>query len=155
MDGQIYTYRYPHPAVTADCTVFGYDGKDLYIMLIERGNDPYRGCWALPGGFMQIDETIEECAARELQEETGMKDIPLEQFRVFSKVDRDPRERILSVAFLALVRKSDCSLIAGDDASKAEWFSVDSLPALAFDHAEIISAAMDRLRGSMKDQFDF
>lgn len=146
MNTQSYTYRYPHPAVATDCTVFGYDGKELHLLLIERGNEPFKGCWALPGGFLRMDETVEECAARELHEETNVKDLYLEQFRVFSDVDRDPRERILSVAFLALVRKSDYNVIAGDDASKAEWFRLDALPSLAFDHGTIISEARNRLR---------
>lgn len=146
MSESFYTYKYPHPSVTTDCVVFGYDGKRLGLLLIERGGEPYRGCWALPGGFLQMDETVEEGAARELLEETGVKDICLEQFHVFSAVNRDPRERILSVAFLALVRKSDCRVIAGDDAARAEWFDVDKLPSLAFDHQEIIKTAWERLQ---------
>lgn len=144
--GEGYTYKYPHPAVTADCVVFGFDGKMLHLLLIERGLEPYKGSWALPGGFMKIDESIEECARRELSEETGVTDVFLEQFHVFSSVHRDPRERVMTVAFLALVRKSEYRLIAGDDASQARWFDVDELPPLAFDHPEIITAARKRLR---------
>lgn len=142
----MYSYKYPHPAVTADCVVFGFDGKRLHLLLIERGLEPFKGCWALPGGFMKLEETIEECARRELHEETGVSDVFLEQFQVFSTVNRDPRERVMTVAFLALVRKSDYKLLAGDDASQALWFDVDELPPLAFDHANIISEARKRLR---------
>lgn len=141
----IYQYKYPHPAMTADCVVFGFDGKQLHVLLIERGLEPYKGSWALPGGFMKIDETVEQCALRELKEETGVEDIYLEQFHVFSAVERDPRERVVTVAFLALVRKSDFRLIAGDDAAGASWFELGKLPPLAFDHHDIIDMARKRL----------
>ncbi len=145
-----YTYKYPHPAVATDCVIFGFDGRSLYILLIERGLEPYKGLWALPGGFLKMDETVEQCARRELQEETGVSEVFLEQFHVFSDVKRDPRERVLSVAFYALVRKSDYRLMAGDDAARAQWFVVDELPPLAFDHDRIVSMArrciQERLR---------
>lgn len=146
MSNELFCYKYPHPAIATDNVVFGYDGKSLYVLLIERGLDPYKGSWALPGGFIHIDETVEEGARRELCEETNVKDIYIEQFHVFSAVDRDPRERVLSVAFLALVRKSDYCVIAGDDAMKAEWFNINNLPSLAFDHADIIAMARERLQ---------
>ena len=146
MSENLYTYKYPHPAVATDSVVFGYDGKNLHVLLIERGQEPYNGCWALPGGFIHMDETVEEGAKRELQEETGVKDIYLEQFHVFSAVNRDPRERVLSVSFLSLVRKVDYNVIAGDDAARAEWFNIDELPTLAFDHIEIIAMARERLQ---------
>ncbi len=144
----MYTYKYPHAAITTDSVVFGFDGRRLYVLLIERGQDPYRGSWALPGGFLNMDETVEECARRELFEETGINDAYLEQFHVFSTVDRDPRERVVTVAFLALVRKSQ--LTAGDDAAKAQWFELDELPPLAFDHAEIIQMARERLQENLR-----
>lgn len=125
----MYQYKYPHPAVTTDCVVFGFDGKQLHILLIERGIEPFKGLWALPGGFMNMDETVEQCALRELKEETGVENIYMEQFHVFSDVLRDPRERVVTVAFLALVRKSDFRLIAGDDAARASWFEVDGVAA--------------------------
>lgn len=146
----MYQYKYPHPAMTADCAVFGFDGKQLHILLIERGIDPYKGMWALPGGFMNIEETIEQCALRELKEETGVESIYLEQFHVFSSVKRDPRERVVTVAFLALVRKSDFRLIAGDDAARASWFELDELPPLAFDHHDIIAMARKKLPEMMR-----
>lgn len=146
----MYSYKYPHPAITTDSVVFGFDGKDLHILLIERGIDPFKGSWALPGGFMRIDETAEQCAARELQEETGVADIFLEQFHVFSSVNRDPRERVVTVAFYALVRRADYRLIAGDDAARANWFMIDELPPLAFDHDQIIDMARQRLREKLR-----
>ena len=141
----MYQYEYPHPAVTSDAVVFGFDGKRLHVLLIERKIEPFLGSWALPGGFMRIDETIEQCAKRELAEETGVTNVYLEQFHVFSDPGRDPRERVVTVAFFALVRKSDFQLIAGDDAARASWFDWDELPPLAFDHDEIIAMARRRL----------
>lgn len=141
-----YCYRYPHAAVTADCVIFGFDGKSLKVLLIERGNEPYRGHWALPGGFMRMDETIEEAAARELHEETNLSGIYMEQFKTYSRVDRDPRERVITVVFLALVRPDDYKVIAGDDASNAFWFEEKMLPPLAFDHRQIVREAREHLK---------
>lgn len=145
MGTETYTYRYPHPAMTADCVIFGFDGEQMKVLLIERGLEPYKGMWALPGGFMRINETIEEAACRELFEETGLKDVFMEQFKVFSTVDRDPRERVVTVAFIALVRPADYHLVAGDDAANALWFDHNMLPPMAFDHAEIIKQARNHL----------
>ena len=146
----MFTYEYPHPAVTTDNVIFGFDGTDLHVLLVERGVQPYLGCWALPGGFLRMDETIEDCAKRELAEETNVQEVYLQQFHVFSDVKRDPRERVLTVAFYALVRKSDYELIAGDDASDASWFLLDELPPLAFDHHKIISMAQTKLQEELK-----
>lgn len=142
----MYTYEYPHPAVTADAVVFGFDGKSLNLLLINRGIEPYKGSWALPGGFININETAEDGALRELKEETGVEDIYLEQFHTFTAVDRDPRERVMTIAFLAFIRQDDYSVVAGDDAAKAQWYPVNQLPKLAFDHKEIIQIALDKLR---------
>ena len=101
MEARTYTYPYPHPAVTTDCVVFGFDGHQLNILLIERGGEPYKGRWAFPGGFMRIDETAEQGAMRELSEETGMKLKYLKQFNTFTDVHRDPRERVITIAFYA------------------------------------------------------
>lgn len=136
-----YTYKYPHAALTADCVIYGFDGDRLKILLVERGLEPYKGMWALPGGFMKMDETIEETARRELFEETGLEDVYMTQFKMFSSVDRDPRERVVTVVFMALVRPADYNLVAGDDASNALWFDERYLPPLAFDHEEIIREA--------------
>ena len=143
----MYTYKYPHPAVTTDCIVFGFDGTKLNLLLINRGIEPYKGSWALPGGFMKIDETAEQGALRELQEETGVKDIYIEQLQAFTAVDRDPRERVMTIAFMAFVRQEKYEVIAGDDAAKAQWFPVNSLPQLAFDHNAVIVRILDDLLG--------
>ena len=123
MGKQRYTYDYPHPAVTTDCVVFGFDGHEMKILLVERGIEPYKGMWALPGGFIRMDETAEQCAQRELQEETGLNLSLLKQFMTFSEVNRDPRERVISIAFYALARKSDVK--GGDDAAQARWFALN------------------------------
>ena len=139
-----YIYQYPHPAVTTDSVVFGFDGKELKILLIRRGIEPFKGRWAFPGGFMCIDETAEECAKRELQEETGLSIHVLKQLGAFSDVHRDPRERVITIAFYALVQPS--AVEGGDDASHAEWFSIEDVPQLAFDHDFILRKAMSQLR---------
>lgn len=146
----MYSYKYPHPAVTTDSVIFGFDGSSINILLIERGIDPFKGTWALPGGFLNLDETVEEGAIRELREETNINDVYLEQFHVFSAPNRDPRERVLTVAFFALVSKNDFEVIAGDDANKAQWFEWNHLPSLAFDHAEIIRMARERLQEKLR-----
>ena len=98
-----YCYRYPHPAVTTDCVIFGFDGERLQVLLIERGIEPYKGSWAFPGGFLKMDETAEEGARRELKEETGLDSAYMEQFHTFSTPERDPRERVITIAYYALV----------------------------------------------------
>lgn len=139
-----YTYPYPHPAVAADCVVFGFDGRDLRILLVERGQDPYKGAWAFPGGFMRMEESAEECAVRELQGETSLRVKTLKQLGAFSAVHRDPRERVVSIAFYALVQPSE--VMGGDDARQAKWFPIDDVPQLAFDHDFILRKAMQKLR---------
>lgn len=140
----MYTYKYPHPSVTTDCVIFGFDGISLKVLLIERGIEPFKGRWAFPGGFVNMDETCEQGALRELKEETGLTNAYIEQFHTFSDPKRDPRERVITVAYYALVRKQD--VCGGDDAAKAEWFSLNSVPQLAFDHDRILREAMKRLR---------
>lgn len=144
MSEQKFCYKYPHPSVTADCVIFGFDGGSIKVLLIRRGIDPFKGKWAFPGGFMKIDETAEECARRELEEETGLKNTAVEQFYTFSDVNRDPRERVISVAHYALVRLSDVK--GGDDAALARWFAMDEIPGLAFDHDRILRMAVNRLK---------
>lgn len=132
-----FCYPYPHAAITADCIVFGYDpNKTLRVLLVKRRNEPYKDCWAFPGGFMEIEEDLETCARREVMEETGMALGEVFQFRSYSAVDRDPRERVITVvhfAFEALVEVK-----GSDDAAEARWFDIDNLPKLAFDHRTII-----------------
>lgn len=139
-----YTYEYPRPSVTTDCVIFGYDGKDLKVLLIERGIEPFKGKWALPGGYLQMDESAMEGAKRELAEETGLTDAFIEQFHTFSAVDRDPRGRVITIAYLALVKISEVK--GGDDAAKAKWFKIAEIPQLAFDHDLILREAMSALR---------
>lgn len=141
-----FTYRYARPALAVDCVVFGLDDDDLKVLLIRRGMEPFLGRWALPGGFVHMDETVEEAARRELREEAGIDRAVLEQFHVFSSIDRDPRERVVSVAHVALVKLSDHSVRAATDAREAAWFGVDDLPKLAFDHDVIVEMAIGKLR---------
>lgn len=139
-----YQYQYPHPAVTTDCVIFGFDGVSIKVLLIQRGIEPYKGDWAFPGGFMKMDETAEECAMRELEEETGLKDANVEQFYTFSDVNRDPRERVITIAYYALVKMAEVK--GGDDAAKAHWFSYNEIPSLAFDHDRILRKAISTLK---------
>lgn len=134
-----YTYEYPRPAVTADCVVITKEAEPK-VLLIQRGNEPYKGCWAFPGGFMNMDETTEQCAIRELEEETGLKIDEVKQIGAYSRVDRDPRGRTITVAYLAFV-DSPVEVNGQDDAAKAEWFALSNLPELAFDHEEIMEEA--------------
>lgn len=135
-----YTYEYPRPAVTADCVVITKEASPR-VLLIQRGYDPYKGCWAFPGGFLNMDETTEQCAIRELEEETGLQLDKVQQIGAYSKVDRDPRGRTITVAYLAVVDEAK-DVTGQDDAAKAEWFPLAELPPLAFDHADIMQDAI-------------
>lgn len=135
-----YTYKYPRPAVTTDCVVFTKE-EEPKVLLIQRGNEPYKGCWAFPGGFMNMEETAEECAVRELKEETGLTVKQIQQIGAYSKVDRDPRGRTISIAYLAIV-DAPTAVSGMDDAAKAAWFPLSSLPDLAFDHKDIMADAI-------------
>ena len=147
MTGQ-FCYRYPHPAVTTDCVIFGFNGERLQVLLVERGIEPYKGRWAFPGGFLRMDETAEEGALRELREETGLESAYIQQLHTFSDPNRDPnrdpRERVITIAYYALVRIQDVQ--GGDDAASARWFPLDEVPSLAFDHDLIFRMAVWRLR---------
>lgn len=147
-----YSYRYPRAALTVDCVVFGFDEGELEVLLIERGLEPFKGRWALPGGFVRVEETVDAAARRELQEEAGLSNVYLEQLYTFGAVDRDPRERVVSVAYYALVKLSDHAARASTDAANARWFPVSQAPRLAFDHGEILAAAITRLRGKVRYQ---
>lgn len=144
MENNKYCYKYPHPAVTTDCVIFGFDGSELQVLLIERGIEPFKGKWAFPGGFLNMDETAQEGALRELKEETGLKNAYIEQFNTYSDPGRDPRERVITIAHYALVRIQEVK--GGDDAAKAQWFPIDEVPQLAFDHDKILRDAMRKLR---------
>lgn len=139
-----------HYPVTVDSVIFGYANGELKVALIERKDDPFKGMWAIPGGFMEGAETAEETATRELKEETGLEDIYLEQFHLFSSHDRDPRGRTMTVAFFALVNADKYQLIASADASEAQWWSAYQIPPLAFKQDEMYQKALDALRISMK-----
>jgi 8-oxo-dGTP diphosphatase len=144
MQQELFTYKYPRPAVTTDCVIFGFDGIKLKVLLIERGGEPYKGMWALPGGFMHMDETAEEGALRELKEETNLTANYIEQFYTFTDPHRDPRERVITIAYFALVKIQD--VVGGDDARRAQWFAMDDIPQLAFDHDRILRKATECLR---------
>ena len=135
-----YTYKYPRPAVTADCIVMTNEPQPK-VLLIQRGNPPFKGAWAFPGGFMNMDETTEECAIRELEEETGLKVVTVHQIGAYSKIDRDPRGRTITVAYLAIV-DSPFEVKGQDDAANAAWFRITDLPHLAFDHYDIMHDAV-------------
>ena len=138
-----YIYEYPRPAVTADCVVITKETEPK-VLLIQRGNEPFKGQWAFPGGFMNMDETTEQCAIRELEEETGLKVTDIQQIGAYSKVDRDPRGRTVTVAYLAIIDKAE--VVQGlDDAAKAQWFSLSSLPKLAFDHEDIMNDVIKKI----------
>ncbi len=147
-----HTYKYPRPALTVDCVVFGFDESELKVLLVERALEPFKGSWALPGGFVHVNETIDDAARRELAEEAGLTNVFLEQLYTFGTVGRDPRERIVSVAHFALVKLSDYHVRAAADAADARWFPVSKVPKLAFDHAEILEIALERLKGKVRYQ---
>ena len=141
-----YCYKYPRPEVTADCVVWGWQNGEVYVLLVKRSNEPFRGCWALPGGFMEMTESAGACAARELREETGLEVTSVRQVRAFSAPGRDPRGRVVTVAFYAFADIRQALVHAGDDAAEAGWFPWNELPSLAFDHGEIIQAAFERVK---------
>lgn len=146
-----HTYEYPRPALTVDCIVFGLDAElELKIMLIKRDIPPFQGQWAIPGGFVRMDETLEAAALRELQEETGIQDVYLEQLYTFGDLGRDPRDRIVTVAYYALINLIDQKIQASTDAREAYWFPLSKIPKLVFDHEQILQTAIARLRGKIR-----
>lgn len=147
-----YTYQYPRAALTVDCVVFGFDEAELKVLLIQRALEPFKGKWALPGGFVHVDETTDDAARRELTEEAGLKGVFLEQLYTFGELGRDPRERVVSVAHYALVKLSGHRAKAATDAADAEWFPISNAPKLAFDHAEILALALARLKAKVRYQ---
>lgn len=143
-----YTYKYPRLLVTVDALVFLKDDSNNThkILLIQRKNYPFQGSYALPGGFVEMKETLKEAATRELHEETGLKGVDLSQLAAFDKIDRDPRDRNICIAYYGFTTSNNSKISGGDDAENAEWFSLDKLPSLAFDHSEIIQLAREKLK---------
>jgi 8-oxo-dGTP diphosphatase len=145
-----HAYEYPRAALAVDCVVFGLDEADLKVLLIQRKLPPFQHAWALPGGFVRLDETLDEAAQRELREEAGVDDVYLEQLYTFGGLGRDPRERVITVAYYALAKLSDHRIRAATDAMGVGWFALDDLPRLAFDHEHIVARAHERLRGKVR-----
>jgi len=141
----MFEYEYPRAAITADIIVFLREESSVKILLIKRGAYPYKNMWALPGGFMDMDETIETTAIRELEEETTLKNIKLKQLYTFSEINRDPRHRTVSVVFYGFTYKNNCNVIGSDDAAEAKWFDITNLPELAFDHKKIVDFAVETI----------
>lgn len=148
-----FCYEYPRPSVSVDCVIFGLDDShELKVLLIQRKNDPYKNSWALPGGFIEMEEDLQASALRELEEETGVKDVFIEQLYTFGHPKRDPRGRVISIAYYALVNLSEHPVKANDDAKDVNWYQIEQLPELAFDHAEILETAIARLRAKVRYQ---
>lgn len=148
-----YCYQYPRPEVTADDVVWGWQNGEAHVLLIRRGKEPFRGCWALPGGFMEMDESAEACAMRELKEETGLCVLSVRQVGTFSAPERDPRGRVVTVAFYAFADMRQELVRAGDDAAEAGGLP-SRLPSLAFDHREILEAAFRQVRADRVAEWD-
>jgi len=140
-----YSYAYPRPALTVDAVIFKHKGNTCELLLIQRKNEPFKGKWALPGGFVDMDETVEEAVERELLEETGLSGIELHQMHTFSAINRDPRGRTVSVVFWGIV-ENNAVPVSGDDAADANWFQIDKLPGLAFDHDEVTKMAIKKIK---------
>lgn len=148
-----YTYKYPRPSVTVDCVIFGLDDSaDLRVLLIKRAHEPYKDTWALPGGFVDMGEDLETAARRELEEETGVTDVFIEQLYTYGAPERDPRGRVISIVYYALVNLEDHPASPNSDAKEAEWFNVRDLPTLAFDHSTVMSMAISRLEAKVRYQ---
>jgi 8-oxo-dGTP diphosphatase len=147
-----HSYQFARPALTVDIVVFALDERDLQVMLVQRDLAPFAGDWALPGGFVRVEETLDAAAARELREETGLGNIFLEQLFTFGAVDRDPRERVVTVAYFALVNLAGHAVAASTDARSAAWFAINDVPSLAFDHQQILDVALERLRAKVRYQ---
>ncbi|WP_303918122.1 NUDIX hydrolase [Draconibacterium sediminis] len=134
----MYTYKFPHAALTVDAIVYVKSEPTTFVLLIERGREPYKNKWALPGGFVDLDETLEKACIRELEEETGLQVEKMQQFRAYDAINRDPRHRTISVVY-SVQLKEQKPVIGSDDAAQAKWFPINDLPELAFDHAEILA----------------
>ncbi len=142
-----YIYDWPRPMVTADAAVFTHSGGKIRVLLIKRGNEPFKGKWAVPGGFVNMDEELEDAAVRELAEETGLTGVRLEQMHTFGTVGRDPRGRQITVVFIGIAKEGQTKVEAGDDAAEAQWFDVEELPEdMAFDHNDVIRFAIGKIK---------
>jgi 8-oxo-dGTP diphosphatase len=142
-----YIYDWPRPMVTVDAAVFTHSGGKIRVLLIKRGNEPFKGKWAIPGGFVDMDEELEDAVVRELAEETGVTGVRLEQMHTFGTVGRDPRGRQITIVYIGVATEEQTKLEAGDDADQAKWFDVEELPEdLAFDHNEVIRFAVGKLK---------
>ena len=135
----LYAYEYPRASVTADAVLFAEKDGQMYVLLIQRGNEPYKGYWAFPGGFLEMDETVAHCAERELEEETGIALTGMQLVGIYSDVDRDPRGRVVTAAYAAMTTMPEA--VASDDAAAAKWWPLNALPELAFDHDKILEDA--------------
>ncbi len=141
-----YVYDWPRPMVTVDAAVFTFSGDKAKVLLINRGNEPFKGMWALPGGFVNMDEELEDAVARELEEETGLATVQLEQMRTFGTVGRDPRGIMITIVFMGIATEGQDKIKAGDDAAQAQWFDIEKLPEdMSFDHDEVIKFAIEKL----------
>jgi len=142
-----YVYDWPRAMVTTDAVVFTYSGDSAKVLLINRGKEPYKGQWALPGGFVEIDEELEDAVVRELAEETGLTGIRLEQMHTFGTIGRDPRGRQITIVYMGIATEEQTGIKAGDDAAQAQWFDIENLPKdMAFDHNEVIKYAIEKLK---------
>ena len=141
-----YTYNHPHFALTVDAVIFSKSDEGLNVLLIRRAKEPFKDCWAFPGGYVNIDEVIDNAVNRELEEETNISNVSLKRFDVFDAINRDPRERTVSVAYYGFINGSKVPIKAGDDAKDAKWFSVNNLPELAFDHSIILKKILEVLK---------
>jgi len=142
-----YVYDWPRPMVTVDAAVFTFSDDKAKVLLINRGNEPFKGKWALPGGFVDMDEELEDAVARELEEETGLATVQLEQMRTFGTVGRDPRGRMITIVFMGIATEGQDKIKAGDDAAQAQWFDIEKLPSnMAFDHNEVVRFAIEKLK---------
>ncbi len=144
-----YVYDWPRPMVTVDAAVFTFSSDIVKVLLINRGNEPFKGKWALPGGFVGMDEELEDAVVRELEEETGLTGVRLEQMRTFGTIGRDPRGRQITIVFMGIASEEQTKIKAGDDAAQAQWFDIEELPEdMAFDHNEVVKFAVEKLKAS-------
>ena len=142
-----YVYDWPRPMVTVDAAVFTFSDDKAKVLLINRGNEPFKGKWSLPGGFVEIDEELEDAVARELAEETGLVNVTLEQMRTYGNVGRDPRGRQITIVYMGIATEGLGKIKAGDDAAEVRWFDIEKLPKdMAFDHNEVAKLAIGKLK---------